>query len=123
MIFSLNLSFYFIFLCFLIFLSSICYDVLFFVGFYVNDLNSSAISIKQKSHIKSLIVSVFHHTLNLMYFIHVMITSCVDLKPFLLDISLDVMSSSNVFNDLIFMFRCKCIIILNQYNFNFHCKK
>ena len=37
-----------------------------------------------------------------------MITSCVGLEPFLL-----IMSSSNVFNSLVSMFRCKDITVHN----------
>ena len=44
--------------------------------------------------------------LNLRYSMYIMITYCVGLEPFLL-----TMSSSNVFNSLIFMFRCKGITV------------
>ena len=40
--------------------------------------------------------------------------SHVGLEPFLLTINLDVVSSSNVFSSLIFVFRYKDIIVLNQ---------
>ena len=29
----------------------------------------------------------------------------------------------SIFNSLIYVFRCKCIIILNQLNFSFNCKQ
>ena len=45
---------------------------------------------------------------------HIRIISCVGIEPFLLAINLDVVSSSNVFSNLIFVFICKCIIVLNQ---------
>ena len=43
-----------------------------------------------------------------------MIIYCVGLKLFLLTINLDVVSSSNIFNSLIYVFKSKDIIILNQ---------
>ena len=104
------------------FLSPICYDMLLFIGYYVNDLDGSVVSIRQRTE-KSHQIYDRQCISSFRYFIHIMITSCVDLEPFLLDISLDAMSYFNVFSDLIFVFRCKCIIILNQSNFNFHCKK
>ena len=44
--FPLDLSFYLIFLCFLMFLSSTCFDVYLFVGFYIDDLDNSAALIR-----------------------------------------------------------------------------
>ena len=58
----IDLSFHLIFPYFLIFLSSICYDVGLFVSFYIGDSNNSAASIKQISHIKSIFITMFCHT-------------------------------------------------------------
>ena len=63
-----DLSFHSIFLCFLVFLSSTCCGIWFchctkvdpFIGFCVGDLDDNAISIRQRSYIKSLFVSMFH---------------------------------------------------------------
>ena len=108
-------SFYLIFLCFLMLLSPTCCGVWLFIGFFfMRDSNDNAASIKQKSHIKSLLVSMLHQTWNLRYSRHIRITSCAGLESFLLAINLDVMSSSNVFRSLIFMFRCKGITVVNQ---------
>ena len=85
-----------------------------FVGCCVGDSDSSAALIKQRSHIKSMFVSMLHQTLNLKYSRHIRIICCVGLEPFLLAINLDVVSSSNVFSNLIYVFRCEGITILNQ---------
>ena len=45
---------------------------------------------------------------------HIRITPCVDLDPFLFAINLNGMSSFNVFNRLIYMFRYKSITVLDQ---------
>ena len=45
-----------------------------------------------------------------------MIIACIGLD-------LDVVSSYNVFSNLIYVFRCKGIILLNQLNFIFHCQQ
>ena len=47
------------------FLSSVCSGVCLFVGFYASDLDSSAASIKQINHIKSMFVSMLQEILNL----------------------------------------------------------
>ena len=73
-----------------------------FIGFCVDDSNDIAASIRQRSQIKSLLVSMFH-----------VITSCVCLEPFLLIINLNVMSSFTVFSSLIYVLRCKGITDLN----------
>ena len=109
-----DLSFSLIFFCFLMFLLSTCCSIWLFVGFCVSDSNGNATSIRQRSHIKSILVSIIHQTWNLRYFKHIMITSCVGLKLFLLAITLDAMSSFNVFNRLIYVFKCKCITVLKQ---------
>ena len=49
-----------------------------------------------------------------MYSMHIRIIICVGLAPFLPTISLDVVSSSNVFSSLIYVFEYKIIIVLNQ---------
>ena len=80
----------------------------------ISDSDDNAASIRQRSHIKSLLVSMFHETWNLRYSRHIRITTCVCLVSFLLAINLDAMSSSNVFSSLIYVFRCKGIItVLN----------
>ena len=107
-------SFHLIFLCFLMFLSLTYCGMWLFIGFFMGDSNDSAASIKQKSHIISLLISMLHQTWNLRYFRHIRITSCIGLESFLLAINLDAMSSSNIFSSLIFVFRCKCITVLNQ---------
>ena len=45
---------------------------------------------------------------------HIKITTYVGLELFLLVIKFDVMSFSNIFNSLIFVFKCKGITVLNQ---------
>ena len=74
----------------------------------------SAALIRQRSHIKSLFINILHQTWNLRYFRDIRIISYVGLKPFLLAINLNVVLSSNVFNSLIYVFRCKGIIVMNQ---------
>ena len=61
--------------------------------------DSSATSIRQISHIKSLFINMLHRTKNLRYSRHIITISCVDLASFLLTINLDVVSSFNVFNN------------------------
>ena len=80
----------------------------------MGDSNCNTASIKQRSHIKSLFVSILHQTWNLKYSRHIMIISNVGLELFLLAINLDVVSFSNVFNNLIYMFGCRDITVLNQ---------
>ena len=82
-----------------------------FVGFCVSDSKGNAASISERSLIKSLFVSMLRKTWNLRYF---MIIICVGFEPFFLTINLDVVSSSNVFSNLIFVFRYKSIVVLNQ---------
>ena len=79
----------------------------------MGDLDDNAIPIKQISHIKFLLIIMFHQTSNLRYFKYIRITSCIGLEPFLLTINLDVMSSFNVFSSLIYVFRYKCFTIFN----------
>ena len=43
-----------------------------------------------------------------------MIISCVGLKRFLLAIKFDVVLSSNIFNNLIYVFGCRDTTVLNQ---------
>ena len=85
-----------------------------FIGFCVDDLNRNATSIKQKTHIKSLFINMLHQTWNLRYSRHIMIISYVGLKLFLLAINLNIVSSSNIFSNLIYVFECKDITVLNQ---------
>ena len=76
-----------------------------FVGFCMGDSNGSVASITQKSHIKSLLVSMLHRTWNLRYSRHIKITSYIGLESFLLAINLDAMSSSNGFEQFDFCFQ------------------
>ena len=71
-----------------------------FIGFYVGDSDDNIASIRQKSHIKSLLVSMLHQTWNLRYSRHIRIIFCVAFELFLITINLDAMSFSNVFNSL-----------------------
>ena len=96
------------------FLSPTCCGVWLFVGFCVGDSDGSIASIRQRSHFKSLFVSMLYQIWNLMYSIHIRIISCVGLEPFILAINLDVLSSSNVFSNLIYVFKCKGITVRNQ---------
>ena len=43
--------------------------------------------------------------------------------PFFLVINLDVVSLSNVFSSLIYVFRYKGITVLNKWNLSLHCQK
>ena len=58
--------------------------------------------------------SMLHLICNLRYSTYIRIMSCIGLELFLFAINLDVVSSSNIFNSLIYVFICKCIIVLNQ---------
>ena len=78
----------------------------FFVSFHRDNSDSITVLIRQISHIKSLFVSMLKHNWNLRYSRHFRITNYVDLEPFLFIINLDVVSSSNVFSTLVFVFRC-----------------
>ena len=82
-----------------------------FVSFCLDDSDCNAALIRQISHIKYLFVIMFHETWNLMYYRNIRITFFIGLK---FAINLDVMSSSNVFNSLIYVFGCKCIIVMNK---------
>ena len=105
-----DLNFYTIFL----YLSLICCIVCLFVGFCVSNSDSSVASIRQRSHIKSLFVIMLHQIWKLRYSRHIRIISCIDLESFLLIINLNIVSSSNVFSSLIYVFRSKGITVLNQ---------
>ena len=48
------------------------------------------------------------------YFRHIRIISYVGLESYFLAINLDATSLYNVFNNLIYVFRCKYITILNE---------
>ena len=82
-----------------------------FVGFYVGDYDNSVVSIRKRSHIKSIFVNMLLQTWNLRYSKHIMIIRCVNFEPFLLSINLDVVSLFNVFSSLIYMFRYKGITV------------
>ena len=81
-----------------------------FVGFRVGDSNDIAALIGQRSHIKSLFVSMLHQIWNLKYFKHFKITNCVGLEPFILVINPDDVSSSNTFSTLVSMFKCNVLL-------------
>ena len=91
------------------------YGVCLFVGFYVDDSNENAVLIIHKSYIKSMFVSMLHQIWNLRYSRHIRIA----LNHFFLLLTL----SSNVFNSLISVFRCKGITVLNQMKFHFRLSK
>ena len=80
----------------------------------MGDSGCSAALMRQKNHIKSLFINILLQTLNLRYSRHIRIISYVGRKLFLLAINLDVVSSSNVFSSLIYVFKCKGIAVLNQ---------
>ena len=80
----------------------------------MGDPDGSIALIRQRSHFKSLFVNMLHQVSNLIYSRHIRIISCIGPEPFLLVINLDVMSSSNVFSNLIYVFKCKGITMLNQ---------
>ena len=82
----------------------------FFVGFHRDNLDSITVLIRQISHIKSLFVSMLQHNWNLRYSRYFRITNYVGLELFLFIINLDVVSSSNVFSTLVFMFRCNIFL-------------
>ena len=94
-----------------------------FIGFCVSDLDDSAALIIQMSHIKSLFTNMLHQTLNLRYSRHIKIITCVGLKSFLFAMNLNDMSSSNVFSNLIYVFRCKVISVnfINIFSMIFMC--
>ena len=97
------------------FLSSTYYSIwLFislFIGVCVGESGDNTALIRQRSHIKSLFVSILHQTGNLMYSKHIRIISCVGIEPFLLVINLDVVSSYNIFTSLIFVLRRKDVVL------------
>ena len=63
---------------------------MFLLPIYVDDSNGSAALMRQKSHIKSMFISMLYHTYNLRYSKYIIIISCVGLEPFLLPINLNV---------------------------------
>ena len=85
-----------------------------FVDFCMSDSNGRVTSIKHRTHIKSLFVSMLHQIWNPRYSRHIRIIICVGLEPFFLAINLNVLSSFNVFSSLISMFIYKIITIMNQ---------
>ena len=88
----------------------LCTKIDLLVAFRVGDSNSRTVSIKQRNHNKSLISSMLHHIYNLRYSRHLRNTNCVAFEPLILDINLDVVSSSNVFCTLVFVFRCNVLL-------------
>ena len=76
-----------------------------FVGFRVDDSNDKAVLIRQRNHIKFLFVDMLQQIWNLT------ITNCKGFEYFIIDINLDVVSSSNVFNILVFVFGCNVLMI------------
>ena len=63
-----------------------------FMSFHVGDSKGQVVSIRQRSHIKSLFVNMLHQIWNLMYFRHLKIINCIGLESFILAINLDVVS-------------------------------
>ena len=49
-----------------------CVMVVLFIGFYVGDSDDKVISIKQKSHIKSLFVSMLHQMFNILGILNIL---------------------------------------------------
>ena len=49
-----------------------------------------------------------------MYSRHLRITNCIGLKLFILVINLDIVSSSNVSNTLVFVFRCNVVSLYSS---------
>ena len=70
----------------------------------MGDSDDNATSTRQKNHIISMLVSMFHQTYNFRYSKYIKIITYVGLKSFLLAINLDTMSFSNVFSSLIFRY-------------------
>ena len=96
------------------FLSSTCCCVCLFIGFCGDDSNGNAASIRQRSHIKSMFIGMVLQTWNFKYCRHIMVISYASLEPFFLTFKLNVVSSLNIFSNLIYAFRYKCIAVLNQ---------
>ena len=69
-----DFSFNSIFFCFFMFLSSTCYKIWLLIGFYISHSDGITVSIKQKNHIKSLIISMFYQIWNLRHSKHLRIT-------------------------------------------------
>ena len=80
------------------------------VGFHVDDSDDRAITIKQRSHIKSLFVSMLYRILNLRYCRHLRIINCVGIKLFFLAINLDAVSSFNIFSTLVYVCRYNVLL-------------
>ena len=57
-----------------------------FIGFCVGNSDYIVASIRQRSHIKSLLVSMLYRIWNLRYFRHIRIIFCVGLEVFLIDL-------------------------------------
>ena len=75
-----------------------------FYWFCISDLDNSTTSIRQISHIKTLFIKMLHQIWNFKYSKHFKITNFIGLKSLLFVINLDYVSSSTVFNILIFVF-------------------
>ena len=95
------------------FLSLTCCGIWLFVDFCVGDSDDSIVSIRQRSHIKSIFIIMLHQTWNPRYSRHIRIIYCVSLDLYLLAINLEILSSFYVFSSLIFMLKCKSITVLN----------
>ena len=71
-----------------------CHKVIdLFDDFHVGNSYDRAISIEYRSYIKSLLISIHHQILNIMYFRYIRITNYIDFELFILVINQDVMSS------------------------------
>ena len=57
-----------------------------FISFYVGNSDYSVASIRQRSHIKSLLVSMLYRIWNLRYTSHIRIIFCIGLELFLIDL-------------------------------------
>ena len=114
--FLLDLSFpsiFFLFYYFYVFVDDLLrHVVVLLVGFCVDGSNGRAVSIIQRSHINSLLVIMHHQIMNLMYSKHLRITNRVGLELFFFfSINLDIVSSFNVFSTLVYVFRCKVLLL------------
>ena len=67
-------------LFFFMFLSSTCFDIWLPLNLFVRFYDDSVSSIRKKSHIKFLLINMFHYTSNLRYYRHIRITFYIDLE-------------------------------------------
>ena len=61
-----------------------------FIGFCVGNSDYSDASIRQRSHIKSLLVSMLHRIWNFRFSRHIKIIFCIGLELFLIDLRVQI---------------------------------